>query len=110
MKSGVAIKIVAAYARLYWARGNTVLLSITTPFALSLACPEPVEGSKGRDSANRLRQAQPERLSEQHWGYGPNAHSAANPNGEIRGQIGRDVFAAQMSSAQDGLPRSHTGG
>jgi len=30
-----------------------------------------------------------------------NAHSAANPNGEIRGQIGRDVFAAQMSSAQE---------
>jgi predicted small lipoprotein YifL len=30
-----------------------------------------------------------------------NAHSTANPNGEIRGQIGRDVFAAQMSSAQE---------
>lgn len=30
-----------------------------------------------------------------------NAHSVANPNGEIRGQIGRDVFAAQMSSVQE---------
>jgi CHRD domain-containing protein len=33
-----------------------------------------------------------------------NAHSIANPNGEIRGQIGRDVFAAQMSSAQEVPP------
>jgi hypothetical protein len=33
-----------------------------------------------------------------------NAHSAANPNGEIRGQIGRDVFNAQMSSAQEVPP------
>ncbi len=30
-----------------------------------------------------------------------NAHSSANPNGEIRGQIGREVHAAQMSSAQE---------
>lgn len=30
-----------------------------------------------------------------------NAHSPANPGGEIRGQIGREVFAAQMSSAQE---------
>ena len=30
-----------------------------------------------------------------------NAHSTANPTGEIRGQIGRDVFAAQLSSAQE---------
>ena len=30
-----------------------------------------------------------------------NAHSTANPGGEIRGQIGREVFAAQMSSAQE---------
>jgi CHRD domain len=30
-----------------------------------------------------------------------NAHSTANPNGEIRGQIGRDVFAAQLSAAQE---------
>jgi len=30
-----------------------------------------------------------------------NAHTTANPNGEIRGQIGRDVFAAQLSSAQE---------
>jgi hypothetical protein len=33
-----------------------------------------------------------------------NAHNAANPNGEIRGQIGRDVFAAQMSAAQEVPP------
>ena len=30
-----------------------------------------------------------------------NAHSAANPGGETRGQIGRQVFAAQMSGAQE---------
>ncbi len=30
-----------------------------------------------------------------------NAHSAANPGGEIRGQIGREVFAAQVSAAQE---------
>ena len=30
-----------------------------------------------------------------------NAHSAENPSGEVRGQIGREVYAAQMSSAQE---------
>lgn len=35
-----------------------------------------------------------------------NAHSAANPNGEIRGQIGREVFGAQMSSAQEVPPNA----
>ncbi|MDB5885424.1 MAG: hypothetical protein JWR74_1595 [Polaromonas sp.] len=35
-----------------------------------------------------------------------NAHSAANPNGEIRGQIGRDVFAAQMSPLQEVPPNA----
>lgn len=30
-----------------------------------------------------------------------NAHSADNPTGEVRGQIDREVFAAQMSSAQE---------
>ncbi len=30
-----------------------------------------------------------------------NAHSAANPGGEIRGQIGRQVFAAQLSATQE---------
>jgi hypothetical protein len=30
-----------------------------------------------------------------------NAHTTANPGGEIRGQIGRDVFAAQLSAAQE---------
>lgn len=33
-----------------------------------------------------------------------NAHSTANPGGEIRGQIGRDVFNAQMSPAQEVPP------
>jgi len=33
-----------------------------------------------------------------------NAHSAANPNGEIRGQIRREVFTAQMSAAQQVPP------
>lgn len=35
-----------------------------------------------------------------------NAHSVANPNGEIRGQIGREVFAAQMSPAQEVPPNA----
>jgi CHRD domain len=30
-----------------------------------------------------------------------NAHTTANPNGDVRGQIGRDVFGAQLSSAQE---------
>ena len=30
-----------------------------------------------------------------------NAHTAANPGGDIRGQIGRSVFAVQMSPAQE---------
>jgi hypothetical protein len=30
-----------------------------------------------------------------------NAHTAANPNGEIRGQIGRDVLTAQLSPRQE---------
>ncbi len=30
-----------------------------------------------------------------------NAHTAANPGGDIRGQIGRNVFAVQMSPAQE---------
>jgi hypothetical protein len=33
-----------------------------------------------------------------------NAHNVANPNGEIRGQIGREVFNAQMSPAQEVPP------
>lgn len=30
-----------------------------------------------------------------------NAHTTENPGGEIRGQIGREVYAAQMSAAQE---------
>jgi hypothetical protein len=30
-----------------------------------------------------------------------NAHTPANPGGDVRGQIGRDVFAVQMSPAQE---------
>ena len=30
-----------------------------------------------------------------------NAHTAENPSGEVRGQIGREVFAAQLSNAQE---------
>lgn len=30
-----------------------------------------------------------------------NAHTTENPGGEVRGQIGREVFAAQMSSVQE---------
>jgi hypothetical protein len=33
-----------------------------------------------------------------------NAHSVANPNGEVRGQIRREVFTAQMSAAQEVPP------
>ena len=35
-----------------------------------------------------------------------NAHNTANPNGEIRGQIGREVFAAQLSPAQEVPPNA----
>lgn len=37
-----------------------------------------------------------------------NAHTTANPNGEIRGQIGRDVFLVPMSPAQEVPPPSST--
>lgn len=37
-----------------------------------------------------------------------NAHSTANPGGEIRGQIGREVFAAQLSAAQEVPPNAST--
>jgi hypothetical protein len=37
-----------------------------------------------------------------------NAHTTANPNGEIRGQIGREVFAVQMSPAQEVPPPAST--
>jgi hypothetical protein len=37
-----------------------------------------------------------------------NAHTTANPGGEIRGQIGRDVFAASMSPAQEVPPPAST--
>ncbi len=33
-----------------------------------------------------------------------NAHTPANPGGDIRGQIGRDVFAVQLSPAQEVPP------
>jgi hypothetical protein len=33
-----------------------------------------------------------------------NAHTTANPNGEIRGQIGREVFGVQMSALQEVPP------
>lgn len=37
-----------------------------------------------------------------------NAHSTANPTGEIRGQIGRQVFAAQLSASQEVPTNSST--
>lgn len=37
-----------------------------------------------------------------------NAHSTANPNGEIRGQIGREVFVSQLSPAQEVPPPAST--
>lgn len=37
-----------------------------------------------------------------------NAHSTANPNGEIRGQIGRDVFAVRLTPLQEVPPRLST--
>lgn len=33
-----------------------------------------------------------------------NAHTAANPNGEVRGQIGREVFAARLTPLQEVPP------
>ena len=35
-----------------------------------------------------------------------NAHTAENPGGEIRGQIGRTVFTSQMSGAQEAPPNN----
>ena len=37
-----------------------------------------------------------------------NAHTPANPNGEIRGQIGREVFAAQLTPGQEVPPTAST--
>jgi len=37
-----------------------------------------------------------------------NAHTVANPNGEIRGQIGRDVFISRMTPTQEVPPTSST--
>jgi hypothetical protein len=37
-----------------------------------------------------------------------NAHTAANPNGEIRGQIGRDVFSVRLTPLQEVPPRPST--
>jgi hypothetical protein len=37
-----------------------------------------------------------------------NVHTAANPNGEIRGQIGRDVFFATLTGAQEVPPTTST--
>jgi hypothetical protein len=37
-----------------------------------------------------------------------NAHTAANPNGEIRGQIGRDVFSVRLTPLQEVPPRLST--
>lgn len=37
-----------------------------------------------------------------------NAHTTAHPNGEIRGQIGREVFVVPMSPAQEVPPPSST--
>jgi hypothetical protein len=36
------------------------------------------------------------------------AHSVANPNGEIRGQIGRDVYMSHMTAAQQVPPTTST--
>lgn len=37
-----------------------------------------------------------------------NAHTAANPNGEVRGQIGREVFAARLTPLQEVPPTAST--
>ena len=37
-----------------------------------------------------------------------NAHTPENPSGEVRGQIGREVFAAQLSNAQE-VPANASG-
>jgi CHRD domain len=38
-----------------------------------------------------------------------NIHSAANPTGEIRGQLGREVFSARLSGAQETMPVNSAG-
>jgi CHRD domain len=38
-----------------------------------------------------------------------NIHSAANPSGEIRGQLGREVFTASLSGAQETTPVASAG-
>ncbi len=52
---------------IYGSSPNAGHLSATTPFGLSLACPEPVEGSKPICTVTTLRQAQGERLSDVYW-------------------------------------------
>jgi hypothetical protein len=37
-----------------------------------------------------------------------NVHTAANPGGDVRGQIGRDVFAVQLSARQEVPPNTTT--
>jgi hypothetical protein len=42
-------------------------------------------------------------------GFYANIHSAANPTGEIRGQLGREVFTASLSGAQETTPVTSAG-
>jgi hypothetical protein len=72
-------------------------VGISGPIIVSLT--ETTPGTWSVPSGSTLTEAQANALAA--GGLYFNAHTTANPNGEIRGQIGRDVFAAQLSSAQE---------
>jgi hypothetical protein len=72
-------------------------VGVNGPIIVSLT--ETTPGTWSVPAGTALTEAQANALAA--GGLYFNAHTTANPNGEIRGQIGRDVFAAQLSSAQE---------
>lgn len=68
----------------------------------AVVLPLAVSGSSASLAATVLTQAQLDSLDAGELYV--NIHSAANPGGEIRGQIGREVFTAKLSGAQETNP------